>query len=206
VRRFRQRATRHARVRSTSTPSYPRKSWSYFKLGLRLSTCCSEKSQINSIGGSSLIDSIHWPQSSKLLTSIPTMAEQISVLMSVLESSEDMFGPEHETTLTTVLDLAELYHDQNNLVEAEAMFRRVLEVSEKFKGPENVFTLHAIRGLGDVYKKQKPRVGAEVMYQRALDGYEKFLGPEHRETLDTLSRLGRLYEDQNRLVESEVML
>jgi len=49
----------------------------------------------------------------------------------VLRAKEREWGPEHWTTLETVIELGSLYVDEGNRSEAERMFSRALREYEK---------------------------------------------------------------------------
>ena len=68
-----------------------------------------------------------------------------------------------------VNNLGNLYADQGNLVEAEAMYRRALEGYEKAWRPEHISILDTINNLGNLYTSQGKLAEAEEIYRRTLD-------------------------------------
>ncbi|KAF2724735.1 TPR-like protein [Polychaeton citri CBS 116435] len=101
--------------------------------------------------------------------------------------------------------LADLYHAQGKLAEAEVMYMRALRGYEKALGADHTSTLHTVHNLGNLYSHQGKLAEAEEMYTRALQGKEKALGADHTSTLNTVHSLGLLYRDQGKLVEAEEM-
>ncbi|KAF4340652.1 tetratricopeptide repeat domain protein [Fusarium beomiforme] len=122
-----------------------------------------------------------------------------------LEGREKALGPDHTSTLNTVINLGSLYLEQGKLKEAEAMYKRSLEGLEKALRPDHTSTLTAVNNLGNLYSNQGKLKEAEAMYKRALEGREKALGPDHTSTLNTVNNLGLLYLNQGKLKEAEAM-
>lgn len=115
---------------------------------------------------------------------------------------EEIWGPEHPSTLDTVDNLGLIYTGQGRLQEAESMHQRALEGNEKVRGRENLSTISTVDSLACLYMRQGRLQDAEAMYRRALDGYEKAFGSisvwTYDPALQTLEGLGRLYEKQRR--------
>ena len=66
----------------------------------------------------------------------------------VLTGYGEALGPEHTSTLKTVLDLGMLYRQQGKLREAEDMFVQALGGCEKALGPEHTWALDTVGNLG----------------------------------------------------------
>ncbi|KAN0069133.1 HET domain containing protein [Elaphomyces granulatus] len=122
-----------------------------------------------------------------------------------LRGYEEVWGPDHTSTLDTVNNLGVLYAGQGKLDEAEMMCQRALQGREKAWGPDHTSTLDTVNNLGVLYGYQGKLDEAEMMYQRALQGKEKAWGPDHTSTLDTVNNLGVLYRSQGKLDEAEKM-
>ena len=93
-----------------------------------------------------------------------------------------------------IIDIANLLHEQVQLVAAGELYQRALAGREKALGPDHPSTLDTVNNLGLLYSDLGKLNKAEDMYQRALAGYEKALGPDHTSTLDTVNNLGNLYK------------
>ncbi|EHK49666.1 hypothetical protein TRIATDRAFT_280830 [Trichoderma atroviride IMI 206040] len=128
-----------------------------------------------------------------------------ALLSWALEGRRKVWGPEHSSTLETVVNLGLLYYEQDRFREAEAMYERALQGQEKVLGPEHPATLITVGNLRHVYASQARYEEAEAMYERALQGFEKVLGPENPATLNTVGHLGSLYTSQARFEEAEAM-
>ncbi len=119
------------------------------------------------------------------------------------EIYERLLGPEHPHTLTSLNNLAALYHDQGRLEEAEPLYRRALAIREKALGPEHPDTLQTLSNLAALYQDQGRLEEAEPLYRRALAIREKALDPEHPDVATNLHNLAELYYNQDRLEEAE---
>jgi tetratricopeptide (TPR) repeat protein len=122
-----------------------------------------------------------------------------------LSGKEETLGPEHMSTLETLINLGNVYTDQGRLDDAEWVYIRALSGCENALGPEHMFALGTVNNLGLLYADQGRLADAEGMYKRALAGFEEALGPGHRSTLDTVNNLGLLYARQGRLDDAERM-
>ncbi|KAF7502175.1 hypothetical protein GJ744_006771 [Endocarpon pusillum] len=139
------------------------------------------------------------------LTLVGEYATAESIGRSAIVARQEILGPEHPDTLTSVSNLGSVLESQGKYEEAEAMDRRALEGREKVLGPEHPDTLTSVSNLGWVLERQGKYEEAEAMDRRALEGYEKVLGPEHPHTLTSVSNLGWVLERQGKYEEAEAM-
>jgi tetratricopeptide (TPR) repeat protein len=97
-----------------------------------------------------------------------------------LEGKEKAWGPEHTSTLDTVNNLGNLYADQGQHKEAEAMFKRALQGYEKALGEDAVVTyvpyLNAVTNMGILNADIGQAARAEELYKVALTGVRKVFG------------------------------
>lgn len=125
-----------------------------------------------------------------------------------LEGYEDIWGPEHPSTLNTAHNLGLVYQGQGRLQQAESMYQRALEGCEKVWGLEHLSTLNTVGCLGDLYMGQGRLQEAEAMYRRALDCYEKAFESSSVWTYDPalqiLEGLGHLYAKQGKVGNSRL--
>jgi tetratricopeptide (TPR) repeat protein len=112
----------------------------------------------------------------------------------VLAGEEKALGPDHDTTISSVKRLGNLYRKQHKPDETEQMFLRVLASYEKSPGPNHASTLSTIRVLGDLYHGQGRLDEAEQMYAR-LAGCEQFVGGDDP-GIDSSGHLGLAYSEQ----------
>jgi tetratricopeptide (TPR) repeat protein len=123
-----------------------------------------------------------------------------------LEIQEQILGPEHPDTATSLNNLAILLDAQGKLAAAEPLYRRTLEIQEKVLGPEHPDTATSLNELASLLQAQGKLVEAEPLYRRALEIQEKVLGPEHPDTAHSLNDLASLLYAQSKLAEAEPLL
>ncbi|RGP79315.1 tetratricopeptide-like helical domain [Fusarium longipes] len=131
------------------------------------------------------------------------------VLERALEANGRDLGWEHEYTLGTIVNLANVHALQRNLDEAEAMLDRALHGYRKTRGPEHSSTLRTIRFLGLLYMERHQLDKAKDMYEQAFRGYEKKLGLNDPLTLGALTDLWKLHiaqGTQGNLDEAKALL
>jgi tetratricopeptide (TPR) repeat protein len=137
------------------------------------------------------------------------LAEAEAIYERALQGYEKALGPDHTSTLGTVVNLGTLYLRQSRLTEAEAMHERALQGYEKALGPDHMSTLNAVHNLRNLYSHQGRLAEAEAIYERALQGYEKALGRERVDhyipALNAMQKLVGLYIKPKKLVESRVL-
>ena len=124
------------------------------------------------------------------------------LFQSALRIQEQVLGPEHPGTATTLNDLAYLYKNQGRYIEAEPLFQRSLRIQEQVLGPEHSSTATTLSNLAYLYKDQGRYIEAEPLFQRSLRIQEQVLGPEHSSTANTLHNLATLYQAQGRYEEA----
>ncbi len=120
-----------------------------------------------------------------------------------LEARERVLGRNHPDTLTSVNNLAILYHKQGRYSEAEPLLVRALETSERVLGQDHPDTLTSINNLAVLYEAQGRYSEAEPLYLRALQSSERILGQDHLQTLLSIGNLAVLYHAQGRYDEAE---
>ncbi len=106
--------------------------------------------------------------------------------------------------LTTRKTLAQVLSEQDELVEAEKLFRDVLAGEERIfpDHPRIAFTLN---GLGVVLERQARMMASEGMFRRALDVRRARLGDRHPAVAVSLGNLARVREKQGDLAEAETL-
>jgi tetratricopeptide (TPR) repeat protein len=96
---------------------------------------------------------------------------------------EEVLGPEHPDTLTSMSNLALVLDSQGKYEEAEAMNRQTLAQQEKALGPKHPETLLSVYRLAHLLAKQHRVDESLLLYQRASAGYDTTLGKDHPTTL-----------------------
>jgi tetratricopeptide (TPR) repeat protein len=99
-----------------------------------------------------------------------------------LTITEQVLGPQHPSTATSLNNLAELYRNQGRYEEAEPLYQRALTIREQVLGPQHPDTAGSLHNLALLYQDQGRYEEAEPLYQRALTIREQVLGPQHPST------------------------
>ncbi|KAF2831501.1 kinesin light chain 1 [Ophiobolus disseminans] len=119
---------------------------------------------------------------------------------------EEVLGPEHPDTLTSMSNLALVLNSQGKYKEAEAMNRQTLAWREKVLGPKHPDTLTSLSNLARVMDSQGKYEEAEAMNRQELEcTKKKVLGPEHPYTLTSMSNLAQVLNSQGKYKEAEAM-
>jgi tetratricopeptide (TPR) repeat protein len=140
------------------------------------------------------------PWSSK---SYKCASARLSFLRRVLAVQENLKGPEHSDTLTSVNNLAGLFYAKGDWTNAEPLYRRGLEASERALGPEHPDTLTSVNNLASVLSAKGDSEAAEPLYRRALEACERVLGPEHPATLTSVNNLASVLNAKGDWVAAE---
>jgi tetratricopeptide (TPR) repeat protein len=155
---------------------------------------------VKDIGTASLLDQV-----GKCQTSLGQYAAaEVSHRQASLITNE-LLGPEHPYTLTSMSNLALVLDDQGRYEEAEAINRQTLAQSTRVLGPEHLDTLMSMNNLAQVLDSQGRYEEAEAISRQTLTGYEKVLGPNHPDTLTSISNLALILDSQGRYEEAEVI-
>jgi tetratricopeptide (TPR) repeat protein len=128
------------------------------------------------------------------------------LLKRALAICEQVLGPEHPDTATSLNNLAELYWEQGQYEQAEPLLKRALAIREQVLGPEHPDTATSLNNLGLLYRDKGQYEQAEPLLKRALAIREQVLGPEHPNTASTLNYLARLYRLQGKYTQAEPLL
>ncbi|KAF3172445.1 hypothetical protein TWF751_005714 [Orbilia oligospora] len=135
------------------------------------------------------------------------------------EGRGKLLGPEHPTTLTSVLDLASTLYIQDRYSEAAEAYKRGcntkawladykrgmhLKVREKWYNTHILQTLDEIHGLGEHFYGQETYSEAEAMFLIAAESRQEVLGHESLKTLRSMHMLGVALYRQERYAEAEL--
>jgi tetratricopeptide (TPR) repeat protein len=102
---------------------------------------------------------------------------------------ENVLGPEHPSTATSVEQLALCLETQGDYAAARALYERALVLCEKQLGPEHLVTAAILSHLGIALNAQGDYAAARALYERSLAICEKQFGPEHLDTATCLNNL-----------------
>ena len=76
-----------------------------------------------------------------------------------------VFGPQHPSTLLSMISLATILLDQDHYSDAEKIYRQILGVQRDVFGPENPETLHTMELLGVTLAYEKHYPEAEGLFR-----------------------------------------
>jgi serine/threonine-protein kinase len=130
-------------------------------------------------------------------------AEQQAKL--ALETRRRVLGPEHPSTLKSMVSLAHAYSRQGRQGEAEALYRETLEIQKRVLGPEHPDTLLSMNGVAIACHRQGRHAEAESLHRQTLEIRKRVMGPEHPDTQQSRNNLGTLLDAQGRYAESEAL-
>jgi tetratricopeptide (TPR) repeat protein len=92
---------------------------------------------------------------------------------------ENLLGPEHPGTASSLNNIGGLFQDQWDAALARRYYERALAIREKVLGPEHPDTAQSLNNLGFLLWSVDDFAGARPYYERALAIREKALGPGH---------------------------
>ncbi|NOT31391.1 MAG: CHAT domain-containing protein [Planctomycetes bacterium] len=120
------------------------------------------------------------------------LREATALLERALLIQQEVLGPEHADTLSTVNTLGVLYWNRGELATARTMYERAFEARERLLGPDHPRTATAANNLGLLLTQQGEWLAARPLLERALAVKEAELGPEHPDTTVLVMNLGYL--------------
>jgi len=129
--------------------------------------------------------------------------EAIPLSKKALEIREEVLGPDHVDTATSLDNLAQLYHVTGLYSQAEPLYRRAIQIFEKTVGPEAPETALSLNNLGVLVQLTGRNAEAESLFRRALAIREKVLGPEHPDTAKSIGTLAGVYKTMGAYTEAE---
>ena len=132
--------------------------------------------------------------------------EQMALLRETLKASRASLGDTHQSTLTSLNNLASMLHDRGDLEEAATLFREALAARRSTIGDKDPATLTSINNLGLLLQDRKEWDEAEALLREALESRKETLGAGHPETLDSLYNLGSLLQERGKTEDAIAFL
>jgi tetratricopeptide (TPR) repeat protein len=126
--------------------------------------------------------------------------------LKVLDLHNKVLGPEHPSTLTRMVNLAETCSDQGKYEKAKELQLKELHLCEKMFGQEHPSTLISMENLVGIYSYQGKYEEAEELQLKVFYLLRKRLGPEHPNTLTRMNNLGVIYIHQGKYDKAEQLL
>ncbi|KAE8363797.1 P-loop containing nucleoside triphosphate hydrolase protein [Aspergillus caelatus] len=121
----------------------------------------------------------------------------------LMRINQERDGPEHTTTLTSMVNLASTYWNQGRWNETEKLDVQVMEARMAALGAEHPDTLTSMLNLSVTYRDQGRWNEAEEFGVQVMDRRKTVLGAEHPDTLDSMLNLALTYWNQGRWNEAE---
>jgi tetratricopeptide (TPR) repeat protein len=129
-----------------------------------------------------------------------------AVLRKARATREQLLGPDHPDTLTSMDNLALLYRERGRYDEAEPLFLQALEARRRTLGADHADTLASINNLAGLYRDRGRYDETERLLKQALEGFRRTLGADHPHTLTSMDNLGVLFLERGRYGEAEPLL
>jgi tetratricopeptide (TPR) repeat protein len=131
------------------------------------------------------------------------LAEAVVADRQALELARRALGPEHPTTGTAMIHLADQILDiEGDATGAERLYRRGLELITRHEGDNSIRLLHGLNSLGNLLGA-RGEAEAEQHLRRALAIRRTASSPEHPQVADQLDKLARELARQGRTEEAE---
>jgi len=94
----------------------------------------------------------------------------LPIAKQVFDLVTDVYGAQHDFTVTVMLSLAVRYMQLRDFDEAEKLFLRGLELRRKAVGDQHPKCVEALDALGTLYVEKGDLAQAEAFFRRALEG------------------------------------
>ncbi|KAJ5620527.1 P-loop containing nucleoside triphosphate hydrolase protein [Penicillium lagena] len=131
-------------------------------------------------------------------------AEELEVqVIEVIETREQVLGPEHPDTLTSMSNLASIHRNQGRFKESEELEVQVIERFKRVLGPDHPHTLISMANLASTYRYQGRFKESEELDVQVMEIRKQVLGLEHLSTLTSIANLASTYWSQGRFQEAE---
>ena len=113
-------------------------------------------------------------------------------LARALAIDDAMYGPDHPTVATDLLNLGRVLQNLGDLQGARSHFERALAIHEAVYGPDHPNVATDLNDLGTILQDLGDLQGARTNLERALAIGEAVYGPDHPVTAVRLNNLGDL--------------
>jgi eukaryotic-like serine/threonine-protein kinase len=131
------------------------------------------------------------------------LTEAVAADREALAVAEGSFGPDHHTTGSAMIHLADQVNDiEEDAASAERLYRRGLELITKHYGEANIRLLHGMNSLGTLLSSRGD-IESETILRRALAISQSATGREHPRVADQMHKLAAALTRLGRLAEAE---
>ena len=132
-------------------------------------------------------------------------ADAIRLFTDALHTAEQS-GREDLDVAHALLDLAMVYHKQQEETKAEPLIRHALAIQQKTLGPNNPEVIGSLTNLGGRLRDQGRFAEAEPLLVQAMEAGEKVFGPSSIEQVKALLGVASLYTKERKYAEAEPLL
>jgi hypothetical protein len=108
--------------------------------------------------------------------------------MQAVEAAKHVYGPEHQKTLMSIIDLASTYNHLGRLKEAETLELQMMEKCDRLLGKSHPATLTCCYNLSHTYGLQKRFKETEDLLVHVVAARIELLGSEKPEALQASTR------------------
>jgi tetratricopeptide (TPR) repeat protein len=120
-----------------------------------------------------------------------------------LDLRRRFLGDQSPDTLTTMDELAEVYHGQGKRTQVEPLYRGILKARRHILGAEHTDTLGSAANLAVLLMDQGKYGEAEALMIQTLEIQRRVAGEADRNTLSMVMNLGQLYSKTARYAQAE---
>jgi tetratricopeptide (TPR) repeat protein len=117
-------------------------------------------------------------------------ADALEVGQRALDLGQRVFGPEHSTVASSLLNLGNVHYLRGSFDQALASYQKALAIWEKSLGPDHPMVAMALDGVAIAEDKQRKFDLARRDFGRALAIRERTFGSDHPRVADSLINLG----------------
>ncbi|MBX5451466.1 toll/interleukin-1 receptor domain-containing protein [Thermogemmatispora sp.] len=128
--------------------------------------------------------------------------EAVPLFERALSIREQVLGPEHAETATSLYDLAFVYRFAGRSSEALPLLERALSIREQALGPAHPLTVTTLESLAFLHMSTGRLTTAFPLLERLAPLAEQVFGPSNPKTLSALNTLALCYERLDRLPEA----
>ncbi|KAH6615308.1 hypothetical protein C7974DRAFT_320174 [Boeremia exigua] len=126
-------------------------------------------------------------------------------LQKVVNAYESTFGTSDLATITSSINLASIYNDQQQWTEAEKRTKEVLQTSKETLGPDHMVTMTRMANLGTTYWQAGKLEQAQALDIQTLELRRINLGEDHLMTVDSKNNLAETYLCRRLYREAEAL-
>ena len=126
-------------------------------------------------------------------------------LRRAVELRRGALGADHQETVRSVNQLANLHWRQGRLDQAEPLFREAYDVTRRRLGDDHEDTMAYEMNLANVFRARGRFQEAEPLYEHNLETRLRVLGADHPGTLDTMGNLANHYQETGRYDKAEAL-